>query len=74
MIAIDPVDKLPEFPAWFHLGFTLDNPKDVKAIYEKMKTGGVRFAKDYQEYGDDAVSFYCYDPDGYKYEVSWHRE
>jgi catechol 2,3-dioxygenase-like lactoylglutathione lyase family enzyme len=74
LIAIDPVDQLPELPSWFHFGFCLDDPKTVKTVYDRMKAGGVRFAKDYQEYGADAVSFFCFDPDGYKFEVSWHRE
>ncbi len=74
LIAIDPVDEIPTFPSWFHLGFCLNDPKTVKSIYEKMKTKGVKFAKDYAEYGDDAVAFYCFDPDGFKVEVSWHKD
>ena len=45
----------------------------MKSIYDKMNSQGVKFAKDYQEYGDDAAAFYAFDPDGYKIEVSWHR-
>jgi catechol 2,3-dioxygenase-like lactoylglutathione lyase family enzyme len=74
LIAIDPVDQLPILPSWFHFGFCLDDPKTVKVIYEKMKADGVPFSRDYQEFGDDAVSFFCLDPDGYKFEVSWHRD
>lgn len=74
LIAIDPVDQVPQLPSWFHFGFCLEDPKEVKLIYDKMKEGGVAFARDYKEFGNDAVSFFCLDPDGYKYEVSWHRE
>jgi len=74
LIAIDPVEDVPVLPNWFHFGFCLSDPKLVKTIYDKMKSQGVRFAKDFKEYGDDAASFFCFDPDGYKFEVSWHRE
>ncbi len=73
LIAVDPVSTLPELPGWFHLGFCLDAPEKVKAVHEKMKADGVEFTRDIREFGDDAVSFFCKDPDGYKIEVSWHR-
>lgn len=74
LIAIDPVDSIPEFPSWFHLGFCLNDKTAVKAIYDKMDATGIRFAKQYQEYGEDAAAFYALDPDGYKIEVSWHKD
>jgi catechol 2,3-dioxygenase-like lactoylglutathione lyase family enzyme len=74
LIAIDPVDEVPEFPSWFHFGFCLDDMTKVKAIYDKMKSSGVAFAKEYQEWDGEAAAFYCFDPDGYKIEVSWHKE
>ncbi len=74
LLAIDPVNELPQFPNWFHLGFCLDSKEQVKLIYEKMTTQGIKFAKDYQEYGDEAAAFYAYDPDGFKIEVSWHKD
>ena len=74
LIAIDPVETVPELPSWFHLGFCLDDKVKVKAIYDKMKSAGIEFAKEYQEWGNEAAAFYCYDPDGYKIEVSWHKE
>lgn len=74
LLAIDIVEESPSFPSWFHLGFCLDNKDQVKAIYDRMVLQQVKFAKDYQEYGDDAVAFYALDPDGYKIEVSWHKE
>ena len=74
LLAIDPVEDIPSFPDWFHLGFCMQNKEQVKQIYDSMAAAGVKFAKDYQEYGSEAVAFYAYDPDGYKIEVSWHRE
>ena len=74
LLAIDPVENEQEFPSWFHLGFCVENKETVKSIYESMKSTGVSFAKDYQEYGDDAAAFYAHDPDGVKIEVSWHND
>lgn len=74
LIAIDPVENLPEFPGWFHLGFCLDNKEQVKSIYDKMAAQGIKFAKEYQEYGEDAAAFYAFDPDDFKIEVSWHKD
>ena len=54
--------------------FCLSSAADVKQIAESLETAGCRFAKPYQEYGDEAVALYCFDPDGYKIEVSWHVE
>ncbi|MHC5032829.1 MAG: VOC family protein [Planctomycetota bacterium] len=73
MRAVDPVDDVPELPGWFHLGFTLDRPEEVKELYERMEADGVRFAKDLMEFRE-AVVFYCLDPDGYKIEVSWYGD
>ena len=74
LIAIDPVENLPTLPEWFHLGFCLENKDQVTQIYNKMKSKGIQFHREYQEYGEDAASFYALDPDGYKIEVSWHND
>lgn len=74
LLAIDPVEEVPSFPSWFHLGFCLDSKEQVKSIYEKMVEQKVEFIKDYQEYGSDAASFFALDPDGIKVEVSWHKD
>lgn len=37
LIAIDPVEKLPTLPDWYHLGFCLSNESEVRAKYEVMK-------------------------------------
>ncbi len=73
LLAIDPVDEVPELPSWFHLGFCLDGMAEVKSIHDAMAAEGTRIVKDYAEYDGEAAAFYCLDPDGYKIEVSWHK-
>lgn len=36
LIAIDPVDDIPTFPSWFHIGFCLDSESEVQKIYQKV--------------------------------------
>lgn len=74
LIAIDPVKEVPVLPSWFHLGFCLNDRAKVREIYDQMTNAGIKFAKEYADYGDDASAFFCFDPDGYKIEVSWHRD
>ena len=37
LIAIDPVDEIPVFPSWFHIGFCLNTESEVQKIYQKVK-------------------------------------
>lgn len=74
LLAIDPSDERAEFPSWFHMGFCLDRPELVRDLFARMQTQGVQFARELKEFGEDAVNFYCYDPGGFKIEVSWNRE
>lgn len=76
LLAIDPAadGKPVEFPSWFHLGRCLDSPEPVHALFADMQAAGVRFARELQTFGEDAVNFYCFDPGGFKIEVSWNRE
>jgi catechol 2,3-dioxygenase-like lactoylglutathione lyase family enzyme len=77
LLAIDPLkpeEPQFEFPAWFHFGFCLPEPKTVKELYERMRNEGVQFARELNEFGNDAVNFYCWSPGGYRLEVSWNRE
>lgn len=74
LIAIDTVEDVPAFPSWFHLGFCLESEADVQKIYKKVKEGNVRIARDMVIEKDQFASFFIYDPDGYKIEVSWHNE
>ena len=74
LIAIDPVDELPSFPAWYHLGFCLPNEAQVFEIYEAMKKNGENIVREMQGSRGQFASFFVKDPDGNKLEVSWHNE
>ena len=72
LIAIDPVAKPPKFPAWFHLGFCLGAPDEVRALHRRMKKAGVPIARGLIDIEGEAAAYYCLDPAGTKVEVSWH--
>ena len=74
LIAIDPVDELPKLPEWYHLGFCLDNSKEVFEIYERMKANKENIVRDMKTADNEFASFFVKDPDGNKIEVSWHNE
>lgn len=77
LLAIDPLGENEhpvEFPSWFHLGFCLDSSTEVKELYKKMKSMGIEFAREYKEFDDVAVNFYCWAPGPFKVEVSWNKE
>lgn len=74
LIAIDPVDQLPEFPEWYHIGFCLDNEAQVLSLYDQMKADSVMIAGDMMKEAGEFASFYIRDPDGNKIEISWHNE
>lgn len=76
LLAIDPLkdgEKL-NLPAWYHHGFCVESAAKVKSVFEKMKSEGVEFAREYREFGDDAANFYCWSPGPLMLEVSWNRE
>lgn len=74
LIAIDPADEIPAFPGWFHLGFCLQSEAEALSMYEKCSLLGVKFARELMHMPDEYVSFFILDPDGYKLEISWHKE
>ncbi len=74
LIAIDPVDDVPQFPQWFHIGFCLSSELEVQIIYQKVSQNNVKFAREIIRQEGEFASFFIYDPDGYKIEVSWHKE
>jgi catechol 2,3-dioxygenase-like lactoylglutathione lyase family enzyme len=74
LIAIDPVEVLPTFPEWYHLGFCLDSETKVLEIYEKMKIAGENIVREMKRSSNEYASFFVKDPDGNKIEVSWHNE
>ena len=74
LIAVDPVDELPNLPEWYHLGFCLDKEAEVFAMYKRMKEGNVRIVRDMRAESGVYASFFVTDPDGNKLEISWHNE
>jgi catechol 2,3-dioxygenase-like lactoylglutathione lyase family enzyme len=74
LIAVDPVEVLPQLPEWYHLGFCLDSETEVFAVYEKMKVGNANIVRDMRAESGSYASFFVKDPDGNKLEISWHNE
>lgn len=74
LIAIDPVDELPNLPSWYHLGFCLDSEEETLAMYRKCKSLNVQIARDLMRKENQFASFFIFDPDGNKIEISWHNE
>ncbi len=74
LIAIDPVEDLPNFPSWYHLGFCLASEKEALDMYKKCIELGVNIVRDLKHVEHQFASFFVTDPDGNKLEVSWHNE
>lgn len=74
LIAIDPVDRVPELPSWFHLGFCLKTEDEALLMYKKCGDLNVKIARNLLQQQGEYASFFICDPDGYKIEVSWHKE
>ena len=74
LIAIDPVDELPVFPSWYHLGFCLGSEQETLDMYAKCKSLGVTIVRDLMLKENQFASFFIFDPDKNKIEVSWHNE
>ncbi len=69
-LALLPEGDPAPFPPWFHFGFRLSSPDDVRHLYGRMKVEEVPMPKPlYDE--DDLVSFQCVDPDGHRIEIYW---
>ena len=68
-----PEAKPNIFPFWFHFGFRLNQPQEVRKLYDQMQKEKVLIEKPiYEE--EQFVSFRCLDPDEYKIEVYWEKE
>lgn len=74
LIAVDPVDSLPQLPDWYHLGFCVQTEGEVFAIYNQMKADGANIVRTMRAEKGSYASFFVTDPDGNKLEVSWHDE
>lgn len=74
LIAIDPVDELPQFPSWYHLGFCLRSEQEALDMYKKCRSLNVNIVRDLMHTENQFASFFTVDPDGNKIEISWHNE
>lgn len=74
LIAVDPVESLPDLPDWYHLGFCRETEAEVFKVYEKMRAGNVPIVRDLCSEEGSYVSFFVKDPDGNNLEISWHSE
>lgn len=74
LIAIDPVDELPKFPSWYHLGFCLGSEQEALEMYKKCKSLNVQISRDLMHKENQLASFFVLDPNGNKIEISWHNE
>jgi lactoylglutathione lyase len=77
MLAIDPLENNEKvnFPSWYHFGFCVKSKEKVQSLYEKMKTSGIEFAREYTE-GDDGTwaNFYAWSPGPFKMEITWNKD
>jgi catechol 2,3-dioxygenase-like lactoylglutathione lyase family enzyme len=69
-LALAPDAEKQGFPTWFHFGFRLQNPTDVRDLHARMKTAGVAMKVDLID-DEGYVSFRCFDPDGHGIEIYW---
>jgi catechol 2,3-dioxygenase-like lactoylglutathione lyase family enzyme len=68
-LALAPSEALDVFPDWFHFGFRMDRPDEVRALHARLRGDGIDTTP-LDEF-DDFVVFRCRDPDGYLLEVYW---
>jgi len=62
MIAVDPVEELPQLPDWYHLGFCLDSAGDVLLLHSKMKADGANIVRELRVKDGFFASFFVKDP------------
>jgi catechol 2,3-dioxygenase-like lactoylglutathione lyase family enzyme len=74
LIAVDPVEELPNLPSWYHLGFCLESEQETLEMHRKCISLNVRIVRDLIHRKDQFASFFILDPDGNKIEISWHEE
>jgi catechol 2,3-dioxygenase-like lactoylglutathione lyase family enzyme len=73
LLALQATDSPVETPRWFHFGFCVDSANQVKNLYKKMKSDGVKFYEDLSTKDGKFAVFYAFDPAGHRVEVSWHN-
>jgi catechol 2,3-dioxygenase-like lactoylglutathione lyase family enzyme len=63
LIAIDPVDEVPNFPSWYHLGFCLPSEQEALEMHQKCKSLNVKIVRDLMYEKNQFASFFITDPD-----------
>jgi lactoylglutathione lyase len=58
----------PVYPPDFHIGFILENETEVRAVHERLSSGGVTIKTDLSRGGPN-IYFMCSGPDGITIEV-----
>jgi len=72
LLAIFPGEDADErLPEWFHFGFSMPSGDAVEDLHRRMSEAGVPFGKRGLMKFDDAVVFFCHDPEGNRVEVRW---
>lgn len=70
MMAVNPLAENPVFPDWFHIGFRLETPEEIKSLYHRLVEEKIPIKAALNN--DDAFLFFrCIDPSGYVVEVFW---
>jgi catechol 2,3-dioxygenase-like lactoylglutathione lyase family enzyme len=62
----EPPDPMPDF---WHFGFSMPGPEQVRQALARIEVAGVPVVERYDE--AEHVSFKCLDPDGWRVEVYW---
>ncbi len=71
LLALTAIDHPVNSPNWLHFGFVVESQKEVRDLYERMKSNGVELNELDQSEGKFAI-FYARDPGGrHQVEVSW---
>jgi catechol 2,3-dioxygenase-like lactoylglutathione lyase family enzyme len=72
LLAIDEGESAATLPKGSHLGFTLESPEKVHALFRRMAAEGVAITSALVTPSPRASHFYCLDPSGQPLEVGWY--
>jgi catechol 2,3-dioxygenase-like lactoylglutathione lyase family enzyme len=69
-LALTPGEPVRDVTGFFHFGFDVASPEEVRAFHDRMVAARVELAEPLVE-EEAYVAFKCLDPDGYRIEVGW---
>ena len=69
-LALVPDPDPAALPGWFHFGFRLPSPEEVRALFEGLRGAGATLKTPLSE-EPDFVWFRAADPDGVPVEIYW---